>query len=270
MKLKRPLIALLSDFGKRDWFVGAMKGVLYSITPEATIVDISHDITPYNVLEGAFCLNMAYRHFPGGTVFCGVVDPGVGSEREPIVIYGDGCYYVGPNNGLFHFIIAELKDWECRIIQNSAFMLNEVSATFHGRDIFAPTAAHLAAGTHFEDAGPELRKERIVRLDKYEPEITPKGVRTRVVYIDRFGNLITNCTHGHFGPIEKIRKASINKNEIVITPGQTFGDVDAGETIAYVGSSGFLEIAVNQRNASEIFNVRVGDLIDVSLLEEQK
>jgi S-adenosylmethionine hydrolase len=149
-----PTIALLSDFGLSDWFVGTMKGVILSICPTVNLVDICHEIAKHQVEEGAFILNTSHAYFPDGTIFACIVDPEVGSMREPLVAYNERFAFVAPNNGLLTFVAVQSRQWEVRKIENPAYMLGTQSQTFHGRDIFAPAAAHLAAGAPFDTFGP--------------------------------------------------------------------------------------------------------------------
>ena len=181
------IITLLTDFGLKDPYVGIMKGVILSINPEATIVDITHDITPQNVEEAAFLIEEYHRYFPPGTIHLAVIDPTVGSKRRPIIVSKDNNVFIGPDNGLFTLI---LNDAEVYLLENPDFMLKEVSSTFHGRDIFAPAAAHASTGFHPSAFGRMISDP--LRLNNMFPTIEGNSLNGRIVRFDSFGNAITN------------------------------------------------------------------------------
>ncbi len=225
-----------------------MKGVILQICPDAKLVDITHLIAPQSVRSGAFVLNACYEYFPHGTIHLAVVDPGVGTERAAVAIRTRSCFLVGPDNGLFSLILRKETGWEARRLENRQFRLNPLSNTFHGRDLFAPAAAHIACGIPFDSLGPSCNP---VSPDWEVPIIGRGEVKGEVIHIDRFGNAITNVlreTLEKQGPVEKwtitAGKSSINTIE------QTYGRVRTGEPIALTGSTGFIEIAVNQGNAA--------------------
>src|SRR5215468_6432838 len=187
------VIALLTDFGTQDYFVGAMKGVILSINTAATIVDITHEIPPQDIEAGAFNLLSCYRDFPAGTVHVAVVDPGVGSDRRALVIESANQFFVGPDNGLFGWICEREESWAAIEISNDKFFRHPVSQTFHGRDIFAPVAAALSAGHEPSEFGPAVSD--IVRVESLQPAtISANTIEGRIIHIDRFGNCVTNFT----------------------------------------------------------------------------
>lgn len=255
-----PIITLTTDFGQESVYVGVMKGVIYALHPAALPVDLTHQVTPQNVLEGAFLLHTAYRQFPPDTVHLAVVDPGVGTTRRALALdVPEIGRFVGPDNGLFSYIIGTHPNLTAREITNPAFMRHPVSATFHGRDVFAPTAALLARGVPFEQVGPLLDRDTLVRMHDLWPTWTkyaPDCLRTKghVVHIDHFGNLITNIPQhlfDRFGSsgfkelyIKIIGSYDLKTASLVTTYGQAL----PGQVIVLFGSSGFLEIAcVNGR-----------------------
>jgi S-adenosylmethionine hydrolase len=259
---KEPTIALLTDFGTRDWFVGTMKGVIAGIAPAASIIDITHEVAPQSVREGAFALVASYRYFPASTVFCVVVDPGVGSEREAIVASDGRYFFVAPNNGVLSFVKRRAARWRAYKIEGERFVLPGASATFHGRDIFAPAAAHLALNRRPQLFGPALRDFVSIRFP--EPAIQRGAVRGKIIYIDRFGNVVTNILAGD------LRRAGIAEARL-ITVGRkqifgihtTYADVARGKPLAYWGSSEYLEIAVRDGSAARFFAAREGTSVEV-------
>jgi len=241
-----PIITLTTDFGLKDPYVGVMKGVLLAICPEARLVDLAHDLPPGNVEQAAFALLLARPYFPPGTVHLAVVDPGVGTERALVAIRTPDHFLVGPDNGLFSYFLEEARDWEARRLENKDLFLPEISRTFHGRDILAPAAAHLARGFDFSRVGPPAPD--LVRLPALAPRVTPETATGRVVYVDRFGNLITN-----------IPNRLCQDRPLVLIAGpvaleglaRAYADVPPGRYLALPGSAGFLEIARNQGRAEQ-------------------
>src|SRR6266849_5174353 len=192
------IITLVTDFGSQDFFVGAMKGVILSINPQAIIVDITHEIPAQDIEAAAFNLLATYKDFPAATIHVAVVDPGVGSTRRPILIECGAQFFVGPDNGIFSWICERDETIRAIHLTNEKFFRHPVSATFHGRDIFAPVAAALASGVAVKDFGDEASD--YVRLDSLLPEVASDGsIDGRVIHIDRFGNCITNLTRENFG-----------------------------------------------------------------------
>lgn len=239
-----PTISLTTDFGSRDHYVGAMKGVIAGISVEASIIDITHDVEPFQIEQGAYLLGQAWRWFPAGTIHVAVVDPGVGSERRALAAEAEGHRFVLPDNGLLSRI--GLENAVVREIRNPALMLHPVSSTFHGRDIFAPCAAHLAAGFAFEDVGPVI--EDWVRLER--------GAE-RVLHIDRFGNVVTSLRSIPAG-------ASVRVGDFVVARTfPTYPAAPAEELFLIEGSGGYIEISLRQASAADRMGCRVGDAVTV-------
>ncbi len=267
--MTRPLVALLTDFGTRDFYVGAMKGAVVSVCPEAALVDLTHEIERHDVEEGAFVLAAACRAFPPGAVFVAVVDPGVGSARRALAIRAGGWRFVGPDNGLFTLVLDDHPEAQVRELTNAALFRSDVSSTFHGRDVFAPVAAHLAGGLPFEDVGPTLADP--VRLDLGGArELVPGEWQATIVHRDRFGNLTTQLRESQL--LGLLRLAGGDRASIVVRAGDhvlplvgTYTEVAAGEGCALVGSAGRLEIAVNQGDAGARLGLRRGDLVALAL-----
>ena len=238
-----PIITLTTDFGARDPFVGVMKGVILGICPQATLVDLSHEVAPQDVLEGALLLESSARFFPPGTIHLAVVDPGVGSHRRGLVIGAAGQCFVGPDNGLFTAALAE-REWLAVSLENPAYRLAEVSQTFHGRDIFAAAAGHLAAGVALDRFGPRVMDP--VRLDFPDCRFEDGAWVGEVIRADRFGNLLTSVTAERLGDAAgwTVEVGGRRLGPLVAC----YADGRAGEPAAIIGSSGRVEIFV--RNAS--------------------
>ena len=231
------IITLTTDFGSTDTYAAQMKGVILGIAPDAQIVDVTHQVRPHDVVDGAFLLAQAVPAFPRGSVHVAVVDPGVGGAREPVIVETDDYFLVGPNNGLLS-LAAPLYVGAYRI-ENPEFRRPRSSATFEGRDVFAPAAARLLMGARAFDAGPEV--ERLEPVEWHEP----LGDAGQVVHIDRFGNLVTNFRAEH---VAGARSLVVGTLEAPL--GRTYSDVGAGAPIAYVGSSGLVEIAMREASAA--------------------
>jgi S-adenosylmethionine hydrolase len=250
------VIALLTDFGTSDHFVGAMKGAILSVNPNVTIVDITHEIEPQDVRSAAFSLAACYRDFPAGTIFEVVVDPGVGSDRRGIAASDGGYSFVGPDNGVFSFVLTE--DAEIVELTKVDYFAERVSNTFHGRDIFAPVAAHLSTGVRLEDLGPAINDPVLFEFPK--PQITPEGaMAAEVIYIDYFGNLVTNLTREDLPPgfSLEIRGRRTDKHC------EYYAAAGDDEFFSMIGSTGFLEIAANLGSAKELLAAEIGDKISV-------
>lgn len=242
-------ITLLTDFGTGDYFVGAMKGVILSINPQAVIVDITHELSAQDVAAGAFTLLAAYDTFPDGTIHVAVVDPGVGSERRPIVVNTGNHLFVGPDNGIFTYIYDREPSHQTFHLTSEEYFRQPVSSTFHGRDIFAPIAGALSTGVDPSSLGPRIA----------DPVRLPKSLEPRIIHIDRFGNLITNITRDD---LKEGTRLVIN-GKVISAFRSYFGESvgAADEPFAIWGSAGFLEIAVNGGSAAEILGSKRGDLV---------
>jgi S-adenosylmethionine hydrolase len=258
-----PLIGLLTDMGHTDWYVGTMKGVMLGICPHAQLVDICHDMTPQSAREGAFVLDVSHKFFPNGTIFLCVIDPDVGSAREQIVARNERHFFVAPNNGLLTSIVDISTEWEVRVIENPAFRLPETSRTFHGRDVFAPAAAHLAAGAPFEEFGPPLGN--FVRA-KQETGVTANesSLSGRITYIDTYGNLLTNVKAGMLpADIDPARLLLRFKKRTVRGITSHFSAVPLNHPLMYWGSSDLLEIAFNRGSAARKWSVHIGEWFEL-------
>ena len=257
------IITLLTDFGSADYFVGAMKGVILSINPEATIVDITHEVLPQDIETGAFNLLSCYREFPVGTIHVAVVDPGVGSDRRAIIVESAGQLFVGPDNGLFSWICEREKDWMATQITNRKFFRKPVSNTFHGRDIFAPVAAALSAGHEPHEFGSKLVD--IVHLPSLYPSMNSENtVEGRIIHIDRFGNCVTNFTRQTLesqGQSTSWRLAL--KDTEIDSFRDFFADSPPNEVFAIIGSAGFIEICVRNGSAANLLNVQRGQNVQL-------
>ena len=256
------IITLTTDFGRRDPYVAMMKGVILSINRGARIVDITHQIAAGSIAEGASILKDAHRFFPSGTVHVGVVDPGVGGPRRPIAVVSENYFFVGPDNGLFWPLIE--ADGQCDVIRltHERYWMNKISATFHGRDIFAPVAAHLSQGVD-----PFLMGKTIddpMPLQVPLPRKEGSALAGEIVRVDHFGNLITSITREHLAPFLESKDLTIRIGELALnTLSTTYSDVPEGQPLALIGSSNTLEIAVNGGNAAHDLggNCRVGTAV---------
>ena len=258
-----PIVTLTTDFGLGDHYAGVMKGVILGICPNARIVDITHDCRPYDVSEAAFTIAQAYRYFPPKTVHVVVVDPGVGTERRAILVQVAGQFFVGPDNGAFAFILSESKP-SVREVTNRKYFRQPVSQTFHGRDVFAPVAAHLAKGVSAARMGKPI--DNYLRPRSLQPERTARrGWTGTILKVDRFGNLITNFLASEFpraleGPFEmavglrQVNRLALNYEQ--------FGP---GEVFVIVGSSGYLEVSAGQASAAKILGVAAGAPVELTI-----
>lgn len=257
------IITLTTDFGLRDSYVAEMKAVILSICPDAYIVDISHEVKKFDIKMGAFLLLRAANFFPTGTIHLAVVDPGVGTERRPIIIETKKYFYVGPDNGLL--IPSAERDGirHIYVIRNPKYMLREVSRTFHGRDIFSPAAAHLAAGVPPWEFGPEIFDPVIPSFAK--PVISNGSIEGEIIYVDDFGNLITNIGYDDLKSVGIIEgeylTVRIRRKKMALRLCRAYGEVQANTPLAIIGSCNLLEISVNQGNASTFFGANVGEKI---------
>jgi S-adenosylmethionine hydrolase len=269
----RRIIALITDYGYRDPYVGVVKGVIKSINPDAEIVDLTHGIERHNVLEAAVMLAVSAEYFPPGTIFVVVVDPGVGGLRKAIVVETTHYVLVGPDNGCLT-LLAE-KDGVKRVIDISRtkYRLPVVSHTYHGRDIFAPVAAWISRGVPLEELGEEISYEDLVKLSIERPnvDINSKAMRGRVLYIDVFGNVMTNITSGEVNELNLKLGVKllirVDSKSAVCTYETTFSKVPVGDFVCYVNSWGYLEVAVNMGSAAEKLRVKQGDVVFLTVLE---
>lgn len=258
------VITLLTDFGIRDGYPGVMKGVIWKIAPEVQIADISHTIKPQNILHGALALARVTPFFPAGTIHVAVVDPGVGTNRRPIGLHLGDHYFIGPDNGLFTLVLerAEAGHENTLVVHldQPQYWLPEISHVFHGRDIFAPSAAHLAIGVPLEKLGTHITDP--VRLPIPHPEpITGGGLRGQILEIDTFGNLSTNISENDLLPLGQVYVMAGGKRIEGMV--KTFGDRPAGSLIALIGTSHDLVISVVNGDAAHTLNAALGDTVEV-------
>jgi S-adenosylmethionine hydrolase len=260
--MPKPIVALLTDFGSQDHYAGAVRGAVLSACPEATVVDIAHDLPAHDIVEGAFALAAAYRAFPGGTVFVAVVDPEVGSDRRALALEAGGYRFVGPDNGVFTFVLAEHADARAHEITNRGLFRYEVSATFHARDIFAPVAGQLAGGAPLELVGPPLAEPVRFALEPVRQH-GPGEWGTRVLHVDRFGNLTTHLGRRDLdGILDSV--GGDTTGIVVLVEGMVvpfvriYADVPEGDPCALMGGSGRLEVAVHRGSASRLLGAGKG------------
>ena len=255
-------MALLTDFGAADPYVGAMKGAILSVCPEATLVDITHEVSPHDVLAGALALAAACPTFPEGTVFVAVVDPGVGSSRRGLALLAGLHLFVGPDNGLFSFVLREHAESRVHGLENERLFRSPVSPVFHGRDVFGPVAGHLARGVPLVEVGPRVGDP--VLLEAPEPrQIAPGEWEAAVLHVDRFGNL-TTAVPGQV--VLGARAVEVRVGAASIPWVRTYADVDPGSLCALVGSSGRLEVAVREGSASARLGVGKGSPVRVRVV----
>ena len=277
-----PLVTLTTDFGTADGYVGTMKGVILGITPDARLVDLSHEIAPQDVRQAAYVLYTAYPFFPPHTVHLVVVDPGVGSARRSIALRTPKGCFVGPDNGVFSYVMANEPVEAVVELSDPRYRLPQVSHTFHGRDIFAPAAAHLAAGVPIKALGPPVLDP--VTFPPPRLEVSPDGITGEVLHADHFGNVITSIGklawsedelaleivfHDVTGK-EQIRFKAIKATVVVAgqeIPGvfRTYAEVEPGAVLALVGSEGYLELAVREGSAAQKLGLHTGDTVELRL-----
>lgn len=257
-------IGLLTDFGLADPYVGQMKAVLVRKAPDCPVVDISHDVTPFNVAQAGFFLASSYLHFPKDAVILSVVDPGVGTERRIVGLQLDERLLIAPDNGLLSLALKTAWTGSVRAFDLSAALdaPKKVSHTFHGRDVFAPLAAWLALGGDPAGLGGEIDPGRLICRDWSEPGVTSRSACGHVLHIDRFGNCVLNLEPGSIGTPSGLRLTSPAGGPIDYVT--TYADMPEGAPGLLEGSQGFLEIAVNQRSAAKRFGLSMGDPVELS------
>jgi S-adenosyl-L-methionine hydrolase (adenosine-forming) len=251
------ILALLTDFGTSDWYVGSIKAAALAVYPEITLVDISHEINQGSIAEGAFVLARCFDDFPEGTTFVVVVDPGVGTKREAVAVSAGGYYFVGPNNGVLFPVISQFPNFEAVRIENPGWRGKKSSATFHGRDLFAPAGGRLAKGDDLEGAGSPL--ENLVSFSFPVPAKLNGFEQGCILYFDRFGNALTNF---QFGYLETVDLIGLRVADIIYPLAKTFGVVEEGDPVSYWGSSGFLELAIRNGNAQVEYGLNRESLVE--------
>lgn len=259
MGKKHSIITLTTDFGTRDPYVGAVKGAILTVNPSVSIVDITHEIGPGDLIQAAFTIKEIYPYFPKGTIHVAVIDPGVGGPRRPMAAKVKGHVFVGPDNGIFWKVMEEGGIYKAYHLTEEAFFLPNISSTFHGRDVFAPVAGHISKGVPLERLGRPISNPVPLRMDGPRKE---GGVLLgEVVRVDHFGNIITNIT------LEDLRSFAAETEAIRIEVGsirlegtkRTYCDAPQGAPLALFGSSGLLEIAVNRGSACQMAGIRPGE-----------
>ena len=260
------LITLLTDFGDRDSFVASMKGVILTINPHATLVDLSHHVPPHSVEDAAYLLKSCYRYFPKGTVHVAVVDPGVGSARRPLIAKSEHYFFLAPDNGLLTLILAEDSEMEMREIENADYRLTSPGHTFDGRDLFAPAAAWLTKGEPFASFGRLIDDYKTFTISK--PKWEAMALVGEIVHVDRFGNLISNLTPQHLEEVRSVtehRQLFIRIGDRVIEGlVSSYSEGMAENPSALINSDGRLEIFLKEASAADLLQVRRGMRIEVS------
>lgn len=262
-----PTVALLSDFGQKDSYVAEMKGALLSVNPAVNIVDLSHDIEPFNIAQGAYLIDQMAKSFPQGTVFVGVVDPGAGQTHEPVLIQTkEGKFYLGPDNGIFSLVVQRERFHKAWKLNNTKYFEPEsMNSSFHGRDIFAPAAGHLVKGVPAAELGEPLNLNDLELPGILQPTMAGANIITEVIHIDRFGNVLLNLPKG-FTPLlqeGKLAQITVNKQKHATPLVANFSDLKPGRLFLLYGSQGVLEIAQNQGSAAETLKVKVGDKVTI-------
>ena len=261
-----PVITLLTDFGLQDEYVGVMKGVILSVNRDVHLVDITHNITRYDVRQAALVINASFRYFPKGSIHVIVVDPGVGGERKIICLKQEGHFFVAPDNGVLTMVIQDKKVEKICAITNHKYFLKPVSDTFHGRDILAPVAAHLSKGVDILGFGEEVPLEHVSRLEIPAPFVSAGDELVgAVISIDRFGNLVTNISQA---TLERFQDY-VRSTQVLVRLGRfkidgvskSYGRVKAGTPVAIFGSRKLLEISLNQGDARAYFKARIGQTV---------
>ncbi len=262
--MRKPIVSLMTDFGLRDHYVAAMKGVILSICPEAGIVDVTHEVSSYETAEAAYLLSQTWSCFPKGTVHVVVVDPGVGSMRRPIAAEMEGHRFIAPDNGVLTPILTE-EGCKVRHITAERYFRKPVSQTFHGRDIFAPVAGHIASGVTMAKLGPRIGN--YLRLTIERPNRTARrGWTGAILHVDHFGNIVTNIPIGEFPQIQDHPFEITVGFKTVEKLARSYAEIPAGELVAIVGSSGFVEISANQQSAAKMVGCETGAPVELRLL----
>ena len=258
----KPIITLLTDFGTKDSYVASIKGVILSINPHCLVVDITHQVTPHDIQEGAFILANAYSYFPKGTIHLSVVDPGVGGARKPILLVTQNYFFIGPDNGLFTLVAQKERVTQVVVLTEQRYFLSKVSKTFHGRDLFASVAAHLSLGIKPVTFGHEMNT--IIKIGFQKPMLKEGKLLGEILHIDTFGNLISNIDEERLLRFTKGQPFMIGVGRKTIRGlKEGYEEGKKGETIALLGSSGFLEISVREGNAQKMLKLKTGDQIAI-------
>lgn len=262
----RNVITLTTDFGLRDYYVSAMKAVMLGIAPEVRLIDVSHDIPSQDIMAGSWVLKNSAMLFPSKTVHAVVIDPGVGTDRHPIALQVEDQYFVGPDNGIFSLLTSD-SDYTAVRLTKQQYLRESPSNTFHGRDIFAPAAAHLSRGVPLEELGEPL--DELVSYRWMQPIADKDGVQGTVIHIDKFGNLVTNIPQALIREVIEGKEVKIYIGNVILNDiSNTFGAVAEGEPVAYIGSAGMLEVGINKGDAEEMLGVQKGAQISLVLQKQ--
>lgn len=263
--MDKPTIVLTSDFGLDDVYVGVMKGIITNIAPQVQILDLTHSINPQNYKQAAFLLSVSVKHFPKNSIFLTVIDPGVGTARNSIVVGTKDYTFISPDNGTLSYVLQQYTPTGIYSISREKYFLNEISATFHGRDIFAPVAAHIANGLEISELGERISTLSLITIPDPQCFLDGQNIwHGEVLHIDRFGNIITSLKAEYLD----INPYNFSKQELnwmfetgnikIRYLSQTFADVNIGEFLAYVGSFGYIEIAKREGNAAKELGIIPG------------
>jgi S-adenosylmethionine hydrolase len=247
-----PLITLLTDFGYQDPYVGVMKGVIARICPAGRVIDLSHGVRPQAVSEAAYLLLAGYRYFPRGTVHVAVVDPGVGSARRIIAVRTEEYVFLAPDNGLLGYVLCRRPPEEVVSVSRDRYFLRPVSRTFHGRDVFAPVAAHLARGVPLSELGESIDDFQEAPIPK--PRELPIGLQGTVLYVDHFGNVVTNFPSS----LEEEITSVVAGGQEIAGVSASYSEVPDGALLALFGSGGFLEISLRGGSAADVLGLKIG------------
>ncbi len=252
------IVTLITDFGWDDAYAGAVKGAILSVNPDVTIIDITHGVPPHSILDAALCLRAVFSHFPPRTVHLVVVDPGVGGQRRGLLVTSEHHFFVGPDNGVFTFAREELENSACYELTAAHYFHREISPTFHARDVFGPVAGWLTKGIAPENFGEPVNDP--VRLRLPQPVLGRGRIDGHVIRIDRFGNLLTSIREIQVRQVfaEGTACCLVGEDASPVPMGRSYIDVDKGDVVALIGSSGFVEVAVNQGRAQAKYSARVG------------
>ena len=253
------IITLTTDFGDVDPYTGILKGVILNIFPYAKVVDITHNISPQDIWQANWTMESSYHYFPHGTIHLCVVDPGVGSTRKPILFETRNYFFIGPDNGVFTSILEKEEVINIIEITEKKYLLKNISQTFHGRDIFAPVAAHLAKGITAKDFGKSLQKEELVKLEINNFTKNEKGCTGIVKHIDHFGNIITNISNSNLQNKIFVKFKNLDFKGLVLN----YSEAEPNKLSVIKGSSGYLELFINKGNIAKVTNAKIGDKIEI-------
>lgn len=266
MKARGPIVTLLTDFGLEDYYVGVMKGVIWGLNPQVLLVDLCHRVPAQDLKAAAFLLEASWSYFPAGTIHVAVVDPGVGTARRLLAARLAGHYFLAPDNGLLSWIFAVQAPEQVVSLENAAYWRPQPAATFHGRDILAPVAGHLSLGVPLRNFGPPLQEWG--RLSRPQPQWGEDAALGEIIYIDHFGNLVTNIKGAALESWRRGRPVQLTLGQRLINRfGYTYEEAGPGELLALVGSHGYLEVAANRGSAAELLDLSIGSPVRIQVLK---